>query len=249
MPGYERDQMAVRVLSFYARLPEEIKRPFEGEAFNSQTRKELGKLLENPETAESLLADMDTVLVSLPPDFVNYERRVQILAELHGYVEGTYTIFPERKKEIQAESSEQMSLFEFMDLSVPEEPEHEAAEEIKEEPAENKVEPESEEESSDPYDQIEEDIFHALTVADAYIDDFSPEQVDVIYEAAENHLNLVPLMNPNFPPEQMQLIADVLERVAASESAAFGKEIDPLTSHVMRSENRSTEYRRRKRSS
>lgn len=233
MPGYERDQMAVRVLSFYARLPEEIKRPFEGEAFNSQTRKELGKLLENPETAESLLADMDTVLVSLPPDFVNYERRVQILAELHGYVEGTYTIFPERKKEIQAESSEQMSLFEFMDLSVPEEPEHEAAEEIKEEPAENKVEPESEEESSDPYDQIEEDIFHALTVADAYIDDFSPEQVDVIYEAAENHLNLVPLMNPNFPPEQMQLIADVLERVAASESAAFGKEIDPLTSHVM----------------
>ena len=91
--------MAVRVLSFYARLPEEIKRPFEGEAFNSQTRKELGKLLENPETAESLLADMDTVLVSLPPDFVNYERRVQILAELHGYVEGTYTIFPERKKE------------------------------------------------------------------------------------------------------------------------------------------------------
>ena len=233
MPGYERDQMAGRVLSFYARLPEEIKRPFEGEAFNSQTRKELGKLLENPETAENLLADMDTVLASLPPDFANYERRVQILAELHGYVEGTYTIFPERKKEIQAESSEQMSLFEFMDLSVSEEPEHEAAEEIKEEPAANKVEQESEEESSNPYDQIEEDIFHALTAADAYIDDFSPEQVDVIYEAGENHLNLVPLMNPDFSPEQMQLIADVLERVAASESAAFGKEIDLLTSHVM----------------
>lgn len=45
MPGYERDQMAGRVLSFYARLPEEIKRPFEGEAFNSQTRKNWGNCL------------------------------------------------------------------------------------------------------------------------------------------------------------------------------------------------------------
>ena len=29
--------------------------------------------------------------------------------------------------------------------------------------------------------------------ADVYLDDFSPEQVDVIYEAAEKGLNLVPM--------------------------------------------------------
>lgn len=29
MPSYERERMANRVISFYARLPEEIERPFE----------------------------------------------------------------------------------------------------------------------------------------------------------------------------------------------------------------------------
>ena len=72
--------------------------------------------------------------------------------------------------------------------------------------------------------------------ADVYLDDFSPEQVDVIYEAAEKGLNLVPMLNPEFPPEQMQLIADVMERMAANEQAAFGNEINPLTNHVMNPE-------------
>ena len=83
---------------------------------------------------------------------------------------------------------------------------------------------------------IEERLFLAMEEAGIELDDFSPEQVDVIYEAAEKGLNLVPMLNPEFPPEQMQLIADVIERMAANEQAAFGNEINPLTSHVMNTE-------------
>ncbi len=284
MPEYEREQMAGRVLKFYSRLPEEIERPFIGNVFTGDARKELTSMFGNPEAAKGLLTDMDRVLASLSPDFADYENRIQVLAELHGYVEGTYTIFPERKKEVQIEGSEQLSLFQFMDEAVPEAAVHKSDQKSKGEPekcatmqetsvseeekahsaentseeienqtikraketeketstkskkVEGEISEESKELSSNEYDQIEEDIFQALVAADAYIDDFSPEQVDVIYEAAEKHLNLVPLMNPDFPPEQMQLIADVLARVVADEVAAFGKEISPLTSHVMNPE-------------
>ena len=60
--------------------------------------------------------------------------------------------------------------------------------------------------------------------------------MDVIYEAAEKGLNLVPMLDPDFPPEQMQLIADVMERMTVNEQVAFGNEIDPLTDHVMNPE-------------
>ena len=83
---------------------------------------------------------------------------------------------------------------------------------------------------------IENRVFSAMVEADVYLEDFSPEQVDVIYETAEKDLNLVPILNPEFPPEQMQLIADVIERMAANEQAAFGNEINPLTNHVMNPE-------------
>lgn len=93
-----------------------------------------------------------------------------------------------------------------------------------------------EEPDTEEYGLIENRLFLAMEEADVYLDDFSPEQVDVIYEAAEKGLNLVPMLNPEFPPEQMQLIADVMERMAANEQAAFGNEINPLTSHVMNPE-------------
>ena len=83
---------------------------------------------------------------------------------------------------------------------------------------------------------IENRLFLAMEEAGVYLDDLSPEQVDVLYEAAEKGLNLVPMLNPDFSPEQMQLIADVMERMAANEQAAFGNEISPLTNHVMNPE-------------
>ena len=84
--------------------------------------------------------------------------------------------------------------------------------------------------------QIEEWLFLAMEKAGVYLDDFLLEQVDIIYEAAEKGLNLVPMLNSEFPPEQMQLIADVMEWITVNEQAAFGNEINPLTNHVMNPE-------------
>lgn len=58
---------------------------------------------------------MDEALAALPLEFENYEKCVETLAILHQYIEGTYTLFPERQKEISIESgNQQLSLFDFM---------------------------------------------------------------------------------------------------------------------------------------
>ncbi len=464
MPVYERERMAGQIISFYYHMPDEIERPFKDDFLHEKARKELPLLLEDPDTAGQLLADMDAAFAALPLDFEDYEKRAQILTDIHGYVEGTYTIFPERKREeVQIENGGQLSLFDFMaPEKTPEkqeetkEPQKKAEPEIKsaepaedsrgsgetrkytyavgnfiyldtnklrriteitnqhisvkdmehpdhkesiifldsydgrldvcpelnrhlliggnalgrdsraiykeclytalaaikssaaydvirsrdvdegmaydivqeeldnlmvrnrenapvmaeayenwdnfrdwmaedifqrtyqdylvdsrdaialhendleapewakgmvvdaelqeiaafpEEAKENMQEAETaaeaavpdleglqEEPDDEEYDLIENRLFLAMEEADVYLDDFSPEQVDVIYEAAEKGLNLVPMLNPEFPPEQMQLIADVMERMAANEQAAFGNEINPLTNHVMNPE-------------
>lgn len=41
---------------------------------------------------------MDEAIAALPLEFENYEKRVETLAILHQYIEGTYTLFPERQK-------------------------------------------------------------------------------------------------------------------------------------------------------
>lgn len=486
MPVYEREQMAGRVLRFYYHLPEEIERPFTDDFLHEEARKELPVLLENPDTAGELVEEMDAAFASLPLDFEEYEMKAQILTALHGYVEGTYTIFPEKKKEeVQIENGGQLSLFDFM---VPEKT-TEKREEAKETPKKSETEKKSRKQEADngshsktgkykygignfiymdtdhlyriqgirnrhvyledmehpdhkgsivsleSYDNrlavcpklnrhllvggnplqrdsravykeclytalmavrnssvydvirsrdvdedmaydivqgeldnliiqnrenapvmaeayenwenfrewiaedifqrtyqdyvadsrdavalhqnqtsspewmngivveakqqgiavfaqetvsnlqketeisepekpkpgeektekptaeeplteetkaeeltveeseeslIENRVFSAMVEADVYLEDFSPEQVDVIYETAEKDLNLVPILNPEFPPEQMQLIADVIERMAANEQAAFGNEINPLTNHVMNPEEINT---------
>lgn len=133
MPVYEREQMALRIISFYRHLPKEIERPFEEDFWNEDARKRLPALLENPETAEKLVAEMDAALASVPLDFEDYEKRVETLSVIHQYVEGTYTIFPEQKKEVQIEgSAKQLSLFDFMDAGTetvkPEQPKQADAE-------------------------------------------------------------------------------------------------------------------------
>ena len=115
MPVYERQQMAGRVMTFYHHLPMEIMRPWEGNPDMLKYRDDVVSLLGNPDGQEGLLRHMDEALASLPLDYENYERRVEILADLHAYVEGTYTIFPEKKKEeARIEDGEQLSLFDFM---------------------------------------------------------------------------------------------------------------------------------------
>ena len=78
---------------------------------------------------------MDAALASLPLDFEGYEAKVQFLVDLHGYVEGTYTIFPERVQETAVENGKQLSLFDWMESDIQDKEE-------KKEPLEKEVEQE-----------------------------------------------------------------------------------------------------------
>jgi len=115
MPNYEREQMANRVIGFYHRLPDEAERPFKRELLNEDARKKLPIMLADPEQAAELLEKMDAALLSVPLDSPEYAEKSKTLAELHQYVEGTYTIFPEKKKAVEISVSEtgQISLFDI----------------------------------------------------------------------------------------------------------------------------------------
>ena len=80
---------------------------------------------------------------------------------------------------------------------------------------------------------VEITVFTALHNAGVAYEDFSPEQMDVIYSVAEAGGELEELLNPNFPPEQMQLIADVQNRTDAISRAAAEEALEPLTQQPM----------------
>ena len=128
MSEYEREQMANKILSFYARLPEGIDRPFTNDFFGNVSRAELMAVLEGTEQTEELLQKMDAALAALPLDFeaygTNYQQKTELLSELHQYVEGTYTIFPtpEAEPSFAGPSGHQMTMFDFLDTKSVTEP-------------------------------------------------------------------------------------------------------------------------------
>lgn len=174
MPEYERERIAGKVLSFYARLPEEIERPFKQDFFNEEARKELPVMLNNSEQSQKLLQAMDDALAMLPLDFeavrYTYEQKLQLLTEVHQYVEGSYTIFPEQKVPDQADglNGYQMSLFDIVSASEPEEDiEDTESEQIISEPeVELEIKPEEETESEDIKEQIVEQEPHNFHITD-----------------------------------------------------------------------------------
>ena len=128
MPEYEREQMANKILSFYARLPEGIDRPFTNDFFGAVSRAELMAVLERTEQTEELLQKMDAALAALSLDFeaygTNYQQKTELLSELHQYAEGTYTIFPtpEAEPSFVEPSGHQMTMFDFLDTKAVAEP-------------------------------------------------------------------------------------------------------------------------------
>lgn len=80
---------------------------------------------------------------------------------------------------------------------------------------------------------VEITVFTALHNAGVAYEDFSPEQMDVIYSVAEAGGELEELLNPDFPPEQMQLIADVQSRTDAISRAAAEEALEPLIQQPM----------------
>ena len=117
MPAYEQEKMAMRVMSFYHHMPSEVERPYPQDLYHEEGRKALVEKLADPEQAVELLEQMDNALLSVPLDSEEYERKAESLSILHQYVEGTYTIFPEKKRavEIAVPEQGQMSMFDFME--------------------------------------------------------------------------------------------------------------------------------------
>ena len=121
--------MANKILSFYARLPEGIDRPFTNDFFWGCVESRIdGSVGRNPEQTEELLQKMDAALAALPLDFeaygTNYQQKTELLSELHQYVEGTYTIFPtpEAEPSFAGPSGHQMTMFDFLDTKSVTEP-------------------------------------------------------------------------------------------------------------------------------
>lgn len=117
MPAYERERMAMRVMGFYHHLPNDVERPYPQDLYHEEGRKALVEKLEAPEQAVELLEQMDNALLSVPLDSEEYKDKAESLSVLHQYVEGTYTIFPEKKRavEIAVPEQGQMSMFDFME--------------------------------------------------------------------------------------------------------------------------------------
>ena len=174
MPEYERERIAGKVISFYARMPEEIERPFKQDFFNEEARKELPVMLNDSEQSQKLLQAIDDALAMLPLDFeaVNetYEKKLQLLTEVHQYVEGSYTIFPVQEVPDQADglNGYQMSLFDIVSASEPEEDiEDTEPEQIISEPEEEpEIKPEEEIEPEDIKEQIVEQEPHNFHITD-----------------------------------------------------------------------------------
>ncbi len=112
MPAYERERMAMRVMGFYHHLPNNVERPYPQDLYHEEGRKALVEKLEAPEQAVELLEQMDTALLSMPLDSEEYEQKAESLSILHQYVEGTYTIFPEKRGLLRLRF---ISMFDFME--------------------------------------------------------------------------------------------------------------------------------------
>ena len=147
---------------------------------------------------------MDGALAALPLDFPQYDERAETLSVIHDYIDGAYTIFPDQKQDIEVEATgQQLSLFDFMGESVPEKAQESAVEQTEETQTipETVTEPENTEEKQDAvYTAVEEQVTETMEKAGVSFDVLSPEQVEVIYAAAENGQDITPVLNPEFSP-------------------------------------------------
>ena len=82
-------------------------------------------------------------------------------------------------------------------------------------------------------EEIEQAVFDALQESGTDYGDYSPDQMDVLYDAAEKGYDLVPLCNPQYPPQQMQLIMDMQIRMEAHTFAHFQDVISRITGEAL----------------
>ncbi|MCD8013235.1 MAG: hypothetical protein LUG99_08685, partial [Lachnospiraceae bacterium] len=123
MAAYERKTMASKILSFYGGMSPEIPRPFVYQqdqvlAYGGSLE-DLTEALEDRSRMQSVLKAMEEALAALPLDDFRYQERSGILVDMRGYVDGSYTLFPNKneRKEPLIENR-QMTLFDYMDADA-----------------------------------------------------------------------------------------------------------------------------------
>ena len=158
MPGYEREIMARRIRTFYYHMPEDIPRPAGADLIAVEDRQPLADALMMTDTAVELVNQMDDAMAALPSENEHYQECTEILFQVHDYIDGTYTIFPEPpwKKEPTAQN-QQMSMFSL--LEQPGESEQEMDED------------EPEEENEEPVPDVEAETEAATEVSTSVSDD------------------------------------------------------------------------------
>ena len=68
----------------------------------------------------------------------------------------------------------------------------------------------------------------------------SEEQMKVVRKLAEQERMLEPILNPDFSPEQMQLVSDIAEKLWNDNGRWQDEMIEPYTDHVMESDEIAT---------
>ena len=116
MPRYERRHMAETVISFYNNLPfgMTVAKPFNSDSYleNAET---VANILEDSDKADELMREMKEIIAALPSDYKNYKRNVNIFSDLRSYLDGNYTIFPEK----ETSEFEQISMFDSLTADIP----------------------------------------------------------------------------------------------------------------------------------
>ncbi|MBQ8962270.1 MAG: hypothetical protein IJ089_00535 [Clostridia bacterium] len=112
MPDYEREIMARRIRSFYFYMPEDVPRPAGSDLQVLEDREPIIESLTETETAVELVGQMDEAMAAMPTDHEHYQECTELLFQVHDYIDGTYTIFPEPSwKREPAAQNQQISMF------------------------------------------------------------------------------------------------------------------------------------------
>ncbi len=141
MPDYEREIMARRIRRFYYHMPQDIPRPVGADLIAAEDRQPIADALMMTDTAVELVNQMDDAMAALPTDHEHYQECTDILFQVHDYIDGTYTIFPEPPWKTQpvTAQNQQLSIFSLFDQPNREEQETEEAEDEPEEETEEAI--------------------------------------------------------------------------------------------------------------
>lgn len=94
LPEYEKRVLATEIHSFFIDLPEEVQRPYEGGAFDSEGINQVREKLDDPMKVDGLLAMMKPAWENTAPEDRNFGIRNTAYHHIQEFRDGTFTLFP-----------------------------------------------------------------------------------------------------------------------------------------------------------